>query len=81
MSAFTRVHAREILHQELRNARRQRLARSLWESGPRPVLEALLEVEAGQPLDRVLERYGRISPRIYRALGADVLRPAIRLIK
>jgi hypothetical protein len=60
MSAFTRAGG--ILHQETRKARRQRLARSLWESGPRPVLEALLEVEAGRPLGAVLERYAR-SPR------------------
>jgi hypothetical protein len=81
MSTFTRVHVGEILHQEARNARRQHLARSLWESGPRPVLEALLEVEAGRPLELVLERYARIPAHIYRALGVNALRPQIHRIK
>ena len=48
---FTREHV-AIVHHEARNARRQRLTISLWESGPRPVLEALLEVEAGHVLLR-----------------------------
>jgi hypothetical protein len=60
-------------HHEARNACRQRLAKHLWQAGARPVLEALLEVDAGRPLDEVLERFGRIPARIYRTLGADVL--------
>jgi hypothetical protein len=48
---FTREHVRALLHHEARNARRQRLT-VLWESGRRPVLEALLEVEAGHVLLR-----------------------------
>jgi hypothetical protein len=39
-------------------------------SGPRPVLEALLEVARGRDLDAVLEAYGRIPVEIYYALGA-----------
>jgi hypothetical protein len=76
MSAFTRAGG--ILHQETRKARRQRLARSLWESGPRPVLEALLEVGGGHSaryssgtrdhrgpslIDRISCRDGRMPPR------------------
>jgi hypothetical protein len=53
--------------------RRQRLVKHLWESGPRPVFEAMLEVEAGKPLDEVLENYARIPVEIYWALGADRL--------
>jgi hypothetical protein len=56
-----------------RSSRRQRLVAHLHASGPRPVLEALLELEAGRGLDEVLERYGRIPAAIYHALGADVL--------
>jgi len=56
-----------------RSARRQRLLAHLHACGPRPVFEALLELEAGRALDEVLERYGRIPAHIYRALGADVL--------
>ena len=50
-------------------------------SGPPPGLEALLEVEAGRPLGVVLERYAGIVAHIYRALGADALRPQIPRIK
>jgi hypothetical protein len=60
-------------HFARRNARRQRLAAHLHAAGPRPVLEALLEVESGHPLDDVLERYARIPVSTYRALGADRL--------
>jgi len=56
-----------------RSPRRQRLVAHLHACGPRPVFEALLELEAGCSLDEVLERYGRIPARIYHVLGADVL--------
>lgn len=57
----------------VRNPRRQRLAKHLHECGPRPVLEALLAVEAGQSLDATLEDFGRLPAPIYHALGADQL--------
>jgi hypothetical protein len=41
-----------------RSAQRRRLCAHLHSSGPRPVLEALLAVEAGQDLDEVLEDFG-----------------------
>src|SRR5262249_56464659 len=56
-----------------RSSRRQRLVAHLHACGPRPVFEALLELEAGPALDEGLERYGRIPPHLYPALGADVL--------
>jgi hypothetical protein len=56
-----------------RSRRRQHLARHLHACGPRPVLEALLEVEAGRPLDEVLHAFGRLPPELYAAVGADVL--------
>ena len=56
-----------------RSPRRQHLARHLHACGPRPVLEALLEVEAGRPLDAVLADFGRLPPELYRVMGADVL--------
>ena len=56
-----------------RSPRRQHLARHLHACGPRPVLEALLEVEAGRPLDAVLADFGRLPPELYAAVGADVL--------
>lgn len=56
-----------------RSPRRQQLVRHLHAAGPRPTLEALLEVAAGRDLDEVLARYARLPPAVYRALGADVL--------
>ena len=56
-----------------RNSRRQYLVQHLHAAGPRPVLEALLEVEAGRDLDCVLERYAEIPIGVYRAVGADTL--------
>jgi hypothetical protein len=58
---------------DVRNARRQRLARHLHRCGERPVLEALIAVESGQDLDLVLEGFGRLQPEIYHAVGADLL--------
>jgi len=37
------------------------------------LLEALLADAAGQPLDRVLEDFGRLPAELYHATGADVL--------
>ncbi|SRR6266852_3853923 len=56
-----------------RTARRQRLAWHVYACGPRPVFEALLAVEAGQPLGEVLTEFARLPPAVYRALGADEL--------
>ena len=56
-----------------RSPRRQRLTTHLHACGPRPVLEALLELGADRPLDEVLEEYARLPARIYHAPGADVL--------
>jgi hypothetical protein len=56
-----------------RTPRRQRLARHLHQCGPRPVLEALIAVEGGAPLDEVLEDFCRLVPEVYQAMGADVM--------
>ena len=56
-----------------RSARRQRLVAHLHAAGPRPCLEALLEVAGGRNLDAVLEAYRRIPVDVYHALGADDL--------
>jgi hypothetical protein len=55
----------------MRTARRIRLCAHLHSAGPRPVLEALLAVDSGQPLDDVLEDFGRIPADIYRDVGAS----------
>jgi hypothetical protein len=55
----------------MRPARRRRLCAHLHSAGPRPVLEALLAVDSGQPLDDVLEDFGRIPADIYHAVGAS----------
>ena len=51
--------------------RRQRRAKHLHGLGPRPVLEALVEVEAGAELDRVLADFARLDPKMVRQLGGD----------
>lgn len=56
-----------------RTPRRQRLASHIHAAGPRPVLEALLAVEAGRPLDEVLEDFARVPVAMYVAVGADCL--------
>jgi hypothetical protein len=55
-----------------RSARRQRLSAHLHAAGPRPVLEALISVSEGRPLDDVLEDFGRIPADIYHAVRANV---------
>ncbi len=56
--------------------RRQRAAEHLYNLGPRPVLEALAEVEAGAELDRVLADFARLDPKMVRQLGGDQFPPA-----
>ena len=56
--------------------RRQRTAEHLHGLGPRPVLEALVEVEAGADLDSVLADFARLDPETVRQLGGDQFPPA-----
>ena len=65
----------EIAAKIVADLRRQRAAEHLYALGPRPVLEALLEVEAGAGLDRVLADFGRLDPEIVRQLGGDKFPP------
>ena len=53
------------------NPRRQRAAEHLHNLGPRPVLEALVEVEAGADLDRVLTDFAQLEPKTVSRLGGD----------
>lgn len=55
--------------------RRQRAARHLHDLGPRPILEALLEIEGGNGLDDVLARYSRLPVDVVRALDGDDFAP------
>ena len=55
--------------------RRQRAAEHLYNLGPRPVLEALAEVEAGAGLDRLLADFARLDPETVRQLGGDRFPP------
>jgi hypothetical protein len=54
-----------------RSVRRQHLCRRLHTAGSRPVLEALIAVESGQPLDDVLEDFARVPSSFYSILGAS----------
>jgi hypothetical protein len=58
---------------QVRSARLQRLIAHLHKAGPRPVMEAMLQVAGGEPLDSVLEAYGRIPVEIYHQFGANSL--------
>ena len=60
---------------EARNARRQRQTAHLHAAGPRPVLEALIAVEKGEPLDTVLEDFARVPIEVYRSIGASEFQP------
>ncbi len=56
--------------------RRQRAAEHLHSLGPRPVLEALAEVETGADLDRVLADFAQLDPETVRQIGGDKFWPA-----
>ncbi len=53
------------------NPHRQRAAEHLHNLGPRLVLEALVEVEAGADLDRVLADFAQLDPETVRQLNGD----------
>ena len=57
--------------------RRQRHAEHLHRLGPRPVLEALIEVEDGHHLDRVLADFARLDPEVVRDLDGDRFAPSV----
>ena len=56
--------------------RRQQAAEHLYSLRPRPVLEALAEVEAGAGLDHVLADFERLDVETVAELGADKFWPA-----
>ena len=55
--------------------RRQRATEHLHNLGPRPVLEALVEVEAGADLDRVLADFAQLEPKTVSRLGGNRFPP------
>ena len=68
-------HVGDVAAQIVADLQRQRCATHLHDLGARPVLEALLELDAGRDLDDVLARYAELDPEIVRALGADRFPP------
>ena len=68
-----KVRSKSKEFQDARSVERQQGVAHLVASGPRVVLEALIEVSRGKTLDDVLRRYSTIPISIYRAVGADVL--------
>ncbi len=66
----------EIAAKIVANLRRQRAVEHLHGLGPRPVLEALVEVEAGAELDSVLADFARLDPETVRQLGGDRFPPS-----
>ena len=55
----------------VRDLRYQRAAAHLHRLGPRPVLEALIEVANGHDLDRVLADFARLDPEVVRTLSGN----------
>ena len=60
-----------------RNLRFERHVEHLHRLGPRPVLEALIEVADGHDLDRVLAAFARLDPKIVRDLDGDRFTPSV----
>jgi len=60
-----------------RDVLRQRLAMQVHALGPRPMLEAMQEVDAGADIDSVLSRYAGIDGDFVKAIGADSFPPSI----
>jgi hypothetical protein len=50
--------------------RRRRLAQHLFDCGPRSVMEAVLAIGAGEPIDDVLEDFARVPAGLFTAMGA-----------
>lgn len=71
----TRPTARGAMAGHDRDLRFQRAAAHLHRLGPRPVLEALIEVANGHDLYRVLANFARLDPDIVSALGGDRMPP------
>ena len=65
-----------ITAETIASLRRQRATEHLHNLGPRPVLEALAEVEAGADLNRVLADFARLDPETVRQIGGDHFPPA-----
>lgn len=59
----------------MRDIARRRLVVKVHRLGARPMLELLLEVQAGADLDDALIRYAAADPATFRALGADRFPP------
>jgi hypothetical protein len=62
---------------DARNARRRYLVRRLHAAGVRPVLECLLDVASGRPLDEALVDFARLPPETYRSVGAHDFPPPV----
>ena len=67
----------EVTAEMLANLRRQRQAAHLHSLGPRPGLEALIEVADGGDLDTVLADYERLDLEVVMELGGDKFPPNI----
>jgi hypothetical protein len=56
-----------------RRDRIRRLGAHLYRLGPRPIVELLLEIDAGADVVERLESYSRLDASICKYLGADRL--------
>lgn len=75
----TVVHRKSLKVQVEQRLRREHLARQLHRSGNRVVFEFIDEIarthDLGNDLDRRLEGYALLDPKLLRAVGADRFAP------
>ena len=67
----------QIAAEVIAGLKRQWQIEHLHSLGPRPVLEALIEIAAGGELDTVLADYARLDREVVVALGGDLFPPSI----
>ncbi len=74
--------AHRLLDERLFNVRLPVLVKHLYDLGPRPVAECLLEIAGNDDGARItllaaLERYAKLDPETVRLVGGDVFPPAV----
>lgn len=66
----------EIANNVVADVKRQRQIEHVHRIGARAVAELLYEVAEGEDLDRALDAYGRLTPDLLKAVGADDFAPS-----
>ena len=67
------IKPKQLPFDQARSVMRQQLVAHLVAAGARPVLEAIIAIEKGEPVDAVLAAFAKVPVSTYRSIGADVL--------